>query len=143
MESNAPLRSVTNKAKKTPLNIVVVVMLLLLIALGYCAGYYFIAYTRLQQSIWQEQDLNKPLLEKLAKLVILPEVEVPTVATVSDVSKLQDQAFFKNAQNGDSIVAYPNAQIAILYRQSINKVVWMGPIIDKENLVPVPTIKTP
>ena len=57
----------------------------------------------------------------------LPQ-EVPTVATVSDVSKLKNQAFFANAKNGDKVLIYQNAKKAILYRPSSNKIVEFGPI---------------
>ncbi len=62
----------------------------------------------------------------------LPSGETPTVAAVSDVSKLQGQQFFVNAKNGDQVLIYSNAKKAILYRPSTNKIIEVGPV----NLTP-------
>ncbi len=142
METSVPPRLNSKPKSSVSRFIALFVIALVLVGLGFVSGYY-LDLSKPQVSLLNEQDSNTPLLEKLAKLVVLPEGESPSVATVSDVSKLQDQIFFKNAQNGDSIVAFPNAQIAILYRQSANKVVWMGPIIDKQNTIAVPSSVTP
>lgn len=67
--------------------------------------------------------------EAVGKLIILPDGEVPTLATVTDVEKLrQDQAFFSNAENGDKVLVYVQAKKAILYRPRINKVVEVSPV---------------
>lgn len=62
------------------------------------------------------------ILAKVGALMDLPNEE-PTIATVSDVSKLKDQQFFAKAQNGDKVIIFPNAQKAILYRPSSNKII--------------------
>ncbi len=69
------------------------------------------------------QDATKILTSKVSKLVELPNGEMPTVATVNDVSKLKTQSFFKNAQNGDKVLIYNKAGQAILYRPTTNKIV--------------------
>ena len=77
---------------------------------------------------------DQAVLTKLEKLIVLPD-ETPSVATVLDVTKLSDQAFFKNAQNGDKLVLYSSAQKAILYRPSDNIVVEVMPLLlDSNNL---------
>lgn len=62
------------------------------------------------------------IVERVGALMELPD-EDPTVATVSDVESLRDQQFFQKAQNGDNVIIFPNAQKAILYRPSTNKIV--------------------
>jgi hypothetical protein len=62
------------------------------------------------------------IIKKVGALMELPNEE-PTVATVSDVSKLSDQQFFAKAQNGDKVIIFPNAQKAILYRPSTDKII--------------------
>ncbi|HYM65091.1 MAG TPA: hypothetical protein VES68_01230 [Candidatus Sulfotelmatobacter sp.] len=73
----------------------------------------------------QEQ---QSLIEKVGNLIVLPLNENPQIATVSDKTKLKDQAFFANAENGDKVLIYNSAGEAILYRPSINKIIAVAPI---------------
>jgi len=67
-------------------------------------------------------------ISKVGKLITLPTDEKPTVATVTDASKVKSQPFFQNAQNGDIVLIYTKAQKAILYRPSENKIVEVGAV---------------
>ena len=58
----------------------------------------------------------------------LPQGETPTVATISDVTKLADQTFFKSAKNGDVLLAYTAAMEAVIYRPSANMIINVAPI---------------
>jgi len=53
----------------------------------------------------------------------LPANETPTLATVSDSSKLKSQLFFKNAENGDKVLIYTKSGKALLYRPAWKKVI--------------------
>lgn len=53
----------------------------------------------------------------------IPNNEVPSVATVTDVAKLRDQIFFENAQKGDKVLIYAGARKAYLYRPSTDKII--------------------
>ncbi len=68
------------------------------------------------------------LVAKVGKLVVLPEDESPTVATVSDPEALKDQAFFAKAVQGDKVLIYAEAKKAILYSVSLNKVIDVAPL---------------
>lgn len=68
------------------------------------------------------------VMEKVGKLIQLPSGEEPTLATVSDKSKLAGQSFFVNAQNGDKVLIYQNAKKAILYRPSAHKIIEVAPV---------------
>lgn len=70
----------------------------------------------------------KKLVSEVGKLIDLPIGEVPTVATVTDVTKLQDQPFFAKAKNGDKVLIYTNAKKAILYDPTAKKVIDVAPI---------------
>lgn len=76
----------------------------------------------------QATDSVSAVVEQVGKLVLLPTDEQPTLATVSDLSKLKDQPFFAKAATGDKVLVYNKAKKAILYRPSINKIVEMAPL---------------
>lgn len=83
------------------------------------------------------------LIKKVSVLITLPK-EVPSVATVADKSKLSDQSFFKNAENGDKVLIFTDAKKAYLYRPSSNRIIEVGPINinTPEKLPPLPTTAT-
>ena len=65
----------------------------------------------------------------VAPKVVLPVGETPTVATITDVSKVNRGGVLRFAKNDDTILLYYNDGTAILYRPSVQKVVAIGPII--------------
>ena len=69
------------------------------------------------------QDTAQQVIEAVGKIMSLPTAEDPLVATVTDPSKLQDQDFFKEAAQGDKVLIYQKAKLAILYRISDNKII--------------------
>jgi hypothetical protein len=74
------------------------------------------------------QNTKQTIVDNVSKLYDVPQEE-PTLAKVSEAEKLKkEQDFFKNAQNGDYILVYPNAKIGILYRESTNKIINIGPV---------------
>ncbi len=68
------------------------------------------------------------LVAEVGKLLALPMDEKPTVATITDVEKLKEQVFFKNAMNNDKVLIYTKAKKAILYRPSEKKIVEVGAV---------------
>jgi hypothetical protein len=87
------------------------------------------AEKRLRDASVVAQEDVKILLDKVGKLVKLPEGEIPTVATVSDIEKLKNQEFFAKAKVGYRVLLYSQAKKAVLYDPIENKVVEMGPLI--------------
>ena len=65
---------------------------------------------------------------RVGKLITLPSDEKPTVATVTDASKVKDQQFFRSAENGDIVLIYTKAQKAILFRPGKNIIVEVGAV---------------
>jgi hypothetical protein len=120
-------------------------VLVVVVILGLAAGYYYSNYQKLltqQNQPVTEQSATVEavdLRDRIAALAVIPVTETPTVATVTDVSKLKDQLFFQNAENGDKIVAFAQSEIAVLYRPSSNKIVWMGPLLETQTGTPTPT----
>ncbi len=70
----------------------------------------------------------KDIANRVSKLMILPQNETPTLATVSDPEKLKNQPFFANAKTGFKVLVYAQAQKAILYDPYENKIVEVAPI---------------
>ncbi len=71
------------------------------------------------------------LVSAVGKLIVLPEGEAPTVATVSDPEKLKGQVFFANAKKGDKVLLYANARKAIMYSPDQNKIVEVAPLTNE------------
>src|SRR5579872_6193275 len=117
-ESNPPL-------------ILIVAAVLVVIGLA-AALYFFIQYKKSQDLLTNPnlaaQQQVQDLVTKVGRLIELPSGEQPTVATVSDVTKLKDQPFFANAVNGDKVLIYTKARKAILYDPTANKIVEVGPV---------------
>jgi len=104
----------------------------LLVVLGSLttAGYFYREYQRVKNdpdSIFKEE--VESVTKSIEKFMELPDGEEPTLATITDIDKLKDQDFFKNAQNGDKVLIYTQAGKAILYRPSINKVIEFAPLV--------------
>lgn len=66
------------------------------------------------------------LVEEIGKMIILPEGEEPTIATVVDPELLKDQPFFKNAKSGDRVLIYSKDSRAVLYDPVAKRVVEIG-----------------
>lgn len=104
--------------------------------LGGGAGYYFYSqYQKAQTSKTDPQAAQRSVQEEVKKLVAavgklidLPTGEDPTIATVTDITKLKDQPFFQKAKNGDKVLIYTNARKAILYDPVLNRVIDIAPI---------------
>jgi len=115
---------------------IVLIVALLTVSVG--TGIYFYRRAMTAEAIIKDpQKLGKEdakrLVESLRKLMELPADEEPTIATVADASKLKDQPFFANSQNGDRVIVYTKARKAILYRPSTNKIIDVAPVSLGEN----------
>lgn len=104
----------------------IVVALIVIAAL--VPSYYF--YTKYQQS---QKFLRNPseaaseemhiLLDQVGRMIELPTGEQPTIATVADKTKLQNQPFFARSENGDKVLIFQQSKKAILFRPSLGKVI--------------------
>ena len=68
------------------------------------------------------------LVSIVGKLIMLPESEIPTIASVSDPAMLKSQTFFINSAIGDKVLIFTQAKKAILYRPSVNQIIEVGTI---------------
>lgn len=100
----------------------------LIISMG-TTVYFYMQVAQLKKNPQQvaQQEVQQ-LVDRVSKLIVLPDEETPTVATVSDPEKLKDQPFFAKAQKGDRVLIYTDAKKAILYNPTTNKIVDVAPI---------------
>jgi hypothetical protein len=84
-----------------------------------------VAFKKYQEAKKQAEILGS----KVAKQADVPTDETPNVATVTDVSKLQGQEFFKQAKNGDKLLIYEKKKIIALYRPSEDRVIATAPVL--------------
>ena len=121
---------------KSTTNVVIGILVLTTIVAGGAAAYF---YNQLQQDPQvQAQEEIDTLLAQVGELLVLPEGEAPTIATVSDIELLREQPFFANAKNGDRVLIYTSARKAILYDPVANKIVEIAPINLGENQINPP-----
>lgn len=119
-------------------NLIFILTIIALIGLG-AAGYSFFQYQSTQKELKaikqaagasqsaSGDQLSKILVE-IGKIMKLPEGEIPTMATISDIAKLKDQPFFQNAKNGDVLLVFNKAGKAILYNPTDKKIVEVAPV---------------
>lgn len=123
-------------------NIIIVCVILTALLVFGIGLYYFIQYHHaqklLQDPLLASETEQETVVKNVGKLTQVPPGEQPTIAKISDITKLNNQPFFQNAQNGDFVLIYTKAKEAILYDPVSNKVLRVGPI-----LVPSPTAGIP
>lgn len=104
------------------------------------AGYFYYQNEMAQQELRNNpkspqavaQEVNS-VVAKVNKIMLLPENEQPTLATVSDITKLINQPFFARAKNGDKVLIYQKSKKAVLYRPSENKIIEVSSVSIGEN----------
>lgn len=135
------VRTISRLNKKTLMLICVAGFLLLVVAAA--PGYYF--YTEYSKAQLQLKNPTKAAqmeleetIKKVSKHILLPN-EAPTMATVSDVSKLKEQVFFANAKNGDKVLIFSQSKKAVLYRPENDILVEVSALEVAEKKAAVPT----
>lgn len=108
--------------------ILLAISLLVLFGLGFYYGVkgYNFGLLTLPNSFFGSRTNDDGLVQKLEKLMDLPQDEEPAITSLDNLEKLKNQQFFKKAIIGDKVVIYPKAKRAILYRPSENKIIDVG-----------------
>lgn len=125
-------KPLTSKKNHTKVLAVLSVFFVLLV-IATCYGFYhaFRSKSRTEKSTVvqnAEQEEAKNLVTEVSRIMILPSDEVPTVATVTEIEHLKDQPFFQKAQNGNKVLIFLTAKVAILYDPVAKKIVNIGPL---------------
>ncbi len=126
------------KKKRIATKYILIFILSFIIIVAASVGGYFYFNSKLAMANADDKEvftgkMKEDLLVKIGRLVVLPKGEEPTIATVSDKSKLLEQAFFRQAENGDKLLLYEKTKKAILYRPSINRVVDITVVINDQS----------
>lgn len=114
-------KSVTPRNWKKTALFIVAIAIIAWLAYGYVHTKHQL--DQLSNNTTSGQTETQKLVNQVGQLVVLPMGETPTIATVNDATKLKNQAFFANAQNGDKVLIYSKAGKAVLYRPSANKII--------------------
>lgn len=102
---------------------------------GGAFGYYQYLLSQNPAVIYQKK--LKTITDIVSQQIKLPTGEQPVIATVSNVSVLPKEAFFKAAQDGDKILMYKKHKEAFLYRPSTGKVITYASLEFKD-ITPTP-----
>jgi hypothetical protein len=71
----------------------------------------------------------KSLTEKVSKFTALPSDDAPQLFEITDpIQLVGKKAFFKDAQKGDKVLVYVKSAKAIIYRESTDKIINVGPV---------------
>lgn len=84
------------------------------VMLAVLVGGYFLYMNTQSPEVRAVEETNS-VVEKVGRLIALPEGETPTLATVTDPAQLAGQPFFAKAEVGFQVLLYVNAQKAFLY----------------------------
>ncbi len=117
------------------------IIILLLAVIGVLAWKYHQASQ--QTATTQAKKTSDRIISEVSKLYIVPANEEPTVARIEDKNQLENQEFFRHAQNGDYLLIYKKEKVAIVYRENVNKLVTVGPINIADNQQQNPATTTP
>lgn len=118
--------------RRSPTKVLLVGAGILIILLCAVAGYFFWQYISVKNNPSAvAEETTARIVKKVGEIYSLPG-GTPTIAQVQDKEKVKDQEFFKGAENGDYILLYTDAKLALLYRESIHKLIYVGPIATKE-----------
>lgn len=104
-------------------------LLILVLIIGIVIGGWMFVREYLELKKYKDSRDTSRLQEKLGAHLVLPEEE-PLIATVTDVERLKkEQAFYRNAQNGDVIFIWNDK--ALIFRESEDKIVDFGIIVPR------------
>ena len=129
METTVAPMEETKKGKGSKKKMLMkVVMLVVVLGLAGSTWYFWRQNQKLKNPTEQAKAETDRLVREVGQIYALPTDETPTVATVTDAEKLKAQKFFENAANGDKVLIYTKAKLAILYRPSSRKIINVAPI---------------
>ncbi len=116
-------------------NLVIITLGILLLLTAAATAYLYRTVNALKVNVQTAEQKNETaeLISKVGNIILLPEGEVPTIATVSNPEELKEQPFFAKAKMGDKVLLYPIAKKAYLYDPVANKIIEVSSITPEQN----------
>lgn len=112
----------------TSLRWLVIVAIIVLVVVAMAAIFFAGQFFATQSNSKTADDATRErILSKVENLYMLPE-GTPTVALVQNKDQLSGQTFYDKVENGDYLVIYDQAKLALVYRETANKLVNVAPI---------------
>lgn len=134
-DSTSPGKKIT-----LPPRIILIISGIILVV-GLIASSVFF-YFRYKQEVSKNPNREiSAIVATISEFMFLPN-ETPTLATITNVDELAENALFDRAENGDKVLIYSAAKKAILFRPSEDKVIEVLPIYstaESSTLSPSPT----
>jgi len=116
------------RSRMSPQSFFAALAVITLLAVG-AAAYFYMQVNKIKknpQEVVQEE--ARAIVERVARHIVLPQGETPTIATVTDPERLKGQLFFAKTKMGDKVLIYTNAKKAILYNPTDDKIVEVAPL---------------
>ncbi|MEZ0208661.1 MAG: hypothetical protein ACAH17_00585 [Candidatus Paceibacterota bacterium] len=115
-------------------NLIIASLLVLLLVTTGMTVYLYQTISLLKKSVQTEnKNETAELISRVGKIIVLPEGEVPTIATVSNPEELKEQPFFAKAQVGYKVLLYAVAKKAYLYDPVANRIIEVSSITPETN----------
>lgn len=129
-EAQSPVREIPRaRTQRNRRNELDVRKLALLIGAGLLAILFVYGGVKIWGHFFASDEAKvRALVSDVSEHMLLPENEVPNVATVTDLHALEGQKFFEHAKEGDQVLMFMASKKAIIYRPSIDRIIEVGPI---------------
>ena len=123
-------------------NVLYLVVLIVVVVAGYFGWMQYQAMQNTPEAqAAKAVEQKNAVLAKVKTLTVLPDEEA-VLFTVNDATLLKgQQAFFKDAENGDVLLVYQTSGKAFIYREADNKIVNSGPISFQQPAATTPAKK--
>jgi len=138
METASMPKEIKTKPKKRIRKPFLILLILILIAGVSYGGYKYYNYSKTEVYKQKKADRQvKSLVNKVGKLILLPE-GTPAIFDIKDpMTLIPQQAFFVGSEKGDQLLVYPQIGKAIIYSPKRNLIVNVGPVTNDEQPAPV------
>lgn len=110
-------------------NLIILAAVIVVLGGGYFGWVKYQAMQNTPEAQAAKLEVQKnAIIAKIKQLTVLPD-EAPVLFTVNDANLLKtQQAFFKDAENGDVLLVFQTSGKALIYREATDKIVNSGPV---------------